>query len=78
MRDKFLRIKGVVKKAGMLDGYQFENKEDDLILEYVKSNVGKFQELISLRTVLKVADLVKASGEKWEKLAKFTLLKKGL
>jgi hypothetical protein len=76
VRDKYLRIKGVVKQSGMLDDYCFKNNETDLILNYLKSNVNRFQE-ISLRTVLKVADLVKMKeGKDWERIADVTLMKK--
>jgi hypothetical protein len=77
VRDKYLRIKAVVKKSEMLDDYYFENNEQDLILDYLKANVSRFQE-ISLRTVLKLADLVKMKkGVNWQRIADVTLMKKG-
>jgi len=76
MRDKFLRIKAVVKETDMLSDYCFCNGEQDIIMKYLADNVSKFQE-VSLRTVLKLADLVKMKqGEGWEKIARVTLMKK--
>lgn len=78
VRDKYLRIKGVVKKSEMLDDYYFENNETDLILDYLKFNVSRFQE-VSLRTVLKLADLIKMkNGKDWQRIASVTLMKKGM
>lgn len=78
VRDKYLRIKGVVKKSEMLDDYYFENNETDLILDYLKDNVTRFQE-VSLRTVLKLADLLKMkNGKDWQRIADVTLMKKGV
>jgi hypothetical protein len=79
VRDKYLRIKSVLKNSGMLDEYAFENDEVETILEYVRNNITRFQEAISLRTILKVADLVKMKqGKDWERFADATLMKKGL
>jgi len=76
MRDKFLRIKSVVKESDMLCDYCFCNNEQDMILNYLLENVSKFQE-VSLRTVLKISDLVKMKqGEGWERIAQVTLMKK--
>jgi len=76
MRDKYLRIKSVVKESIMLDEYFFQNNEQDMILDYLRNNVSNFQE-VSLRTVLKVADLIKMkNGQGWERIAKVTLMKK--
>jgi len=76
MRDKFLRIKHVVKETDMLSDYCFCNGEQDMILNYMIENIMKFQE-VSLRTVLKISDLIKMKqGEGWEKIARITLMKK--
>lgn len=75
-RDKLLRIKQIVKD-GMLDSYNFEDGAADEIVNYVEKNVKKLREL-SLRTVLKVADLRKMSAHSWEKIANVTVLRKGM
>lgn len=76
MRDKFLRIKSVVKQTDMLSDYCFVSGEQDMIINFLMDNVGKFQE-VSLRTVLKLADLVKMKqGGDWKRIARVTLMKK--
>jgi hypothetical protein len=73
-RDKILRIKQIVKD-GMLDSYNFEDGAADEIVGYVEKNIKKLREL-SLRTVLKIADLRKMSAGSWEKIAEVTVLRK--
>ena len=73
-RDKFLRIKQIVRD-GMLDSYDFEDGASDEIVEYVWENRNRLREL-SLRTVLKIADLRKMSAKTWKRLAETTILKR--
>jgi len=73
-RDKFLRIKQIVRD-GMLDSYDFEDGASDEIVEFVWENRARLREL-SLRTVLKIADLRKMSDKTWKKLAETTILKR--
>jgi len=74
-RDKLLRIKQIVKD-GMLDSYDFEDGASDEIVEYMETNVKRLREL-SLRTVLKLADLRKMSAGSWKKIAEVTIIRKG-
>ena len=75
MRDKFLRVKGLTKSSGMLDEYDFAPGTDKMILNYIKHNIHRLREL-SLRTVLKIANLVRyKKGKDWERLADLTILK---
>lgn len=75
-RDKFLRIKGVTERSEMLDDYDFTVEQRNEILDYIKKNVNSLQEL-SLRTVLKLADLYKMKkGNGWQRIADITLRKK--
>jgi hypothetical protein len=46
------------------------------ILEFIEVNKKRLREL-SLRTVLKVADLAKAFPDKWEAMAENTVMKRG-
>jgi len=48
----------------------------DEIVDYMESNKTKLREL-SLRTVLKIADLAKAFPSKWEAMAENTVMKRG-
>ena len=73
-RDKFLRIKQIVRD-GMLDKYDFEAGAADQIVEYVWENRNRLREL-SLRTVLKIADLRAMSAHNWKRLAETTILKR--
>ena len=72
-REKMLRIKQITKD-GMLDEYQLGNDGVDEIVEFCESNKARLREL-SLRTVLKVADLAKAFPDKWEAMAENTVMK---
>lgn len=75
-RDKMLRIKQIMTD-GMLDSYDFEEGSTQEIYEYVDTNKDKLREL-SLRTVIKIADLKKMSGagERWKRLAETTVMKR--
>ena len=70
-----LRIKQITKD-GMLDEYQLGEHVVDEIVDYMESNKTKLREL-SLRTVLKIADLAKAFPQKWEAMAENTVMKRG-
>ena len=74
-RDKILRIQQITKD-GMLDAYEFEDGVTDDILEFIETNKKRLREL-SLRTVLKVADLAKAFPDRWEAMAENTVMKRG-
>jgi hypothetical protein len=72
-REKVLRIKQITQD-GMLDSYEFENGEKDEIIDFVVDNRAKMREL-SLRTVLKVADLRKSMPNNWQDVARVTVMK---
>ena len=74
-REKMLRIKQITKD-GMLDEYPLGEHVVDEIVDYMESNKTKLREL-SLRTVLKIADLAKAFPSKWEAMAENTVMKRG-
>jgi hypothetical protein len=73
-RDKMLRIRQIVKD-GMLDSYDFEDGAAQEIVDYVWEMKSRLREL-SLRTVLKIADLRKMSAHNWKRLAETTILKR--
>ena len=72
-RDKVLRIKQIVED-GMLRDYNFEQEEVDDIMEFIESNKKQLREL-SLRTVLKLADLKKSFKDAWQDYAVVTCMK---
>ena len=70
-----LRIKQIVKD-GMLNEYNFEEDTVEEITDFVTINKDRLREL-SLRTVLKIADLAKAFPDRWESMAENTVMKRG-
>jgi len=73
-REKLLRIEQVVTECGMLDKYEFEDYQKLEVLDFVKANVPRLREL-SLRTVLKVADLKHGFPDKWRAVAEVTCMR---
>jgi len=73
-REKLLRIRQITKD-GMLAEYGLPEGVQDEIIEFIDINKKRLREL-SLRTVLKVADLAKAFPNKWESLAENTVMKR--
>jgi hypothetical protein len=72
-RDKMLRIAQVIKD-GMLNQYELSDEVKEEIIDFVDINKKRLREL-SLRTVLKVADLAVAFPERWEAMAENTVMK---
>ena len=58
-----------------LDSYDFEDHVAQEIVDYMWEMKGRLREL-SLRTVLKIADLRKMSDHNWKRLAETTILKR--
>lgn len=75
MRDKFLRCKQVISE-GMLDSYKFPEAEQKDLMDYIYANKNKLREM-SLRMVLKIADLKKMNANKWKSYAESTCMKRG-
>jgi hypothetical protein len=73
-KDKVLRIKQVVAD-GMLDGRKLDDEVKTDIMDFVDINKNRLREL-SLRTVLKVADLAEAFPSKWEAMAENTVMRR--
>jgi hypothetical protein len=73
-REKMLRIQQIVRD-GMLREYAFSDELVQEIVDFVDINKKRLREL-SLRTVLKVADLAKAFPNKWEAMAENTVMKR--
>jgi len=73
-REKMLRIKQITED-GMLAEYALGSEVEQEIVDYIDLNKKKLREL-SLRTVLKVADLAKAFPTKWEAMAENTVMRR--
>lgn len=76
-REKMLRIKQIVGD-GMLDAYDFEEQEATVkeVVDFIDSNKSKLREL-SLRMVLKIADLRKSFPTTWQAMATTTCMRRG-
>jgi hypothetical protein len=73
-REKMLRIRQLVGD-GMLNDYTISDELKDDVVEFVDQNQGRVREL-SLRTVLKVADLAQAFPNDWEAMAENTVMRR--
>ena len=74
-REKILRIKQIVND-GMLDAYDMEQCQKDEVVQFIEVNKDRMREL-SLRMVIKVADLRVAMPTKWQSVAALTCMKRG-
>lgn len=72
-REKVLRIKQIVND-GMLEDYDFDDVVRDEVVDFVVDNKARMREL-SLRTVLKVADLRKSFPNSWKEMSEVTVMK---
>jgi len=73
-REKILRIEQIVQD-GMLDAYEFDEPVKDEIVEFIKQNKDKVREL-SLRMVLKIADLKKSFPTNYQAMARTTCFRR--
>ena len=73
-KDKMLRIKQVTQD-GMLDSYDISGEVKEDLMDFIDINKNRLREL-SLRTVLKVADLAVAFPNKWEAMAENTVMRR--
>ena len=73
MRDRMLRIKQICR-AGMLEKYMMPKETEADLIQFIIDNKHRLRE-ISLRMVLKIADLWKMAPEKYKLLAENTCMK---
>jgi len=74
-REKLLRIRQVVSECGMLDDYEFTDLEKEVLIDFIDDNKKKLREL-SLRTVLKIADLKRSMPGNWRAVAEVTCMRR--
>jgi hypothetical protein len=72
-REKILRIKQIIPT--MLERYEFEECVQDEMVEFINTNQSRLREL-SLRMVLKIADLRKAFPLKWKTMVETTCMRR--
>lgn len=73
-REKMLRIRQIVGD-GMLNDYKLNDEMKAEVVDFVDQNKKRLRE-ISLRTVLKVADLAQAFPGNWEAMAENTVMRR--
>ena len=73
-REKLLRIKQVIRDAGMLDAYELEDAAKQEVVEFINANAERMREL-SLRMVLKVADIRVSMPERWQAVVEVTCMR---
>jgi hypothetical protein len=73
-REKMLRIRQVIED-GMLNQYTLDDDVKSEIIDYVDDNVSNLRE-VSLRTVLKIADLAVAFPFTWQDMAQNTVMRR--
>ena len=73
-REKLLRIKQVVEQHGMLDDYKLSTEAKSDVVQFVTDNAKRMREL-SLRMVLKVADIAQSMPAKWQSVAEVTCMR---
>ena len=74
-REKMLRIQQIVGD-GMLKEHGLSDAVHQEVVDFIDINKKGLREL-SLRTVLKVADLAKAFPDNWQAMAENTVLARG-
>lgn len=74
VREKLLRIKQIVND-GMLTSYEFDAPVVNELVQFVEQNQLNLREL-SLRMVLKIADLRKSFPNNWRAMAKTTCMRR--
>ena len=73
-REKLLRIRQVVNECGMLDDHQLSDVAKIDVVDFIETNAEKMREL-SLRMVLKVADIRKSMPDNWQAVVEVTCMR---
>ena len=73
-REKLLRIRQIVGD-GMLDAYEFEDCQKAEVVDFIMTNSEQLREL-SLRMVLKIADLRRAFPSNWQAMCRTTCMRR--
>ena len=73
-REKLLRIRQVVRDTGMLDDYELEDWAKAEVVDFISTNASRMREL-SLRMVLKVADIRVSMPHNWKAVVDVTCMR---
>ena len=74
MRDKLLRIKQIAKDGVLFADYDFNEFQQDDIIDFMHVNKERLRE-VSLRMALKIADLRKSFPNNWKRMSETTCMK---
>jgi len=74
MRDKLLRIKQIAKDGVLFADYDFNEYQQDDIIDFMHVNKERLRE-VSLRMALKIADLRKSFPNNWKRMSETTCMK---
>lgn len=74
MRDKLLRIKQIAKDGVLFADYDFNEYQQDDIIDFMHANKDRLRE-VSLRMALKIADLRKSFPNNWKRMSETTCMK---
>lgn len=74
MHDKILRIRQIARTGVLFEDYDFDQIQQDEIIEFMTTNQNKLRE-VSLRMAIKIAQLRKSFPLKWAALASTTCMK---
>jgi len=75
-REKLLRIRQVVRDCGMLDDYDLSDEAKVEVVDFINANAKRMREL-SLRMVLKIADLRASMPRNWARVAELSCMRSG-
>ena len=73
-REKILRIKQVLRDTPMLEKYKLSSEQQEELVAYIDEHKRSLREL-SLRMVLKIADLAVSFPDRWKSMAKVTCMR---
>ena len=73
-REKLLRIRQVVRDCGMLDDYDLSDEAKAEVVDFINTNAKRMREL-SLRMVLKIADLRASMPRNWQRVAELSCMR---
>jgi hypothetical protein len=73
-REKLLRIRQVVNECGMLDDHELSDVAKIDVVDFIETNANRMREL-SLRMVLKVADIRKSMPDNWQAVVEVTCMR---
>ena len=73
-REKLLRIRQVVRDSGMLDDYEIDDWAKTEVVDFISANAKRMREL-SLRMVLKVADIRVSMPHNWKAVVEVTCMR---